>query len=60
MNLRSGRIFFKALFTRTLKVIVFVSRTFEVFNIMSEQRHGNSLDPSLNGKINGYFYGTYE
>ena len=60
MNLQSGRIFLKALFTRTLKVIVFVSGKLEVFNIMCEQRHGNSLDPFLNGKINGYFYGTYE
>ena len=45
MNLRSGRIFLKALFTRTLKVIVFVSGTLEVFNVMCEQRHKNSFDP---------------
>ena len=45
-------------FTRTLDVTVFVSGTFDLFDVMCKQHQKAALDPFLNGTKNGDIDGT--
>ena len=48
----------EGLFTHTVQVTVFMSGTFDLFDIMCKQHHRTALNPFLNGTKNGDVDGT--
>ena len=48
----------KTSFTHTVNVAVFMSGTFDLFNVMCKQHHTTALNPFLNGTKNGDINGT--